>query len=184
MGSRTDAHSLRQRPASVDPAARTSAATCAPPDTVTAAAWQLVATPRFTFCVPPAWTTDDGRTWRGGGGSLTWGTGVPPDRRTVRRVEVRVRVPTSGGPPTQAQVEAAAAAQGQGRPSCTSYARSEHIGGQVAGLYDNECDNQHMTGAQWAAAGIYFQGEAGDAATASQQLRVFRTVRFLAASAN
>jgi len=165
------------------PAARTSAATCAPPDSTAAAAWRLVTTPNFTFCVPPAWSTADGRTWRGSGGSLTWGTGVAPVRHVVRTVEVHVRMPPGGGPPTQAEVEAAAAAQGQGPPSCTSYRRSERVGGRVAALYDNECDNRHMTGATWAQAAIYFQGEAADAVTASQQLQVFRTVRFLVASA-
>ena len=166
------------------PAARTSAATCAPPEDATAPAWQLVTTPRFTFCVPPEWTTADGRTWRGAGGSLTWGTGVAPERHVVRSVQVRVRVPPGGGPPTTAEVAAAAAAQGQGPPSCSSYRRSERVGGQVATLYDNECDNRHMTGGLWPDAGVYFQGEAGDAVTASQQLQVLRTVRFLAVPAH
>ena len=165
------------------PVARSSPASCAPPDTSKAVPWQLVTTPSFTFCVPPAWSTTDGRTWHGRGGSLTWGTGTAPVRQEVIRREVRVRVPPGGGPPTMAEVQAAAAAQGQGPPSCTSYRRSERIGGQVAALYDNECDNRHVTGAQWADARVYFQGEAGDAVTAFQQLQVFRTVRFPAASA-
>jgi len=166
-------------PAVWTPAARTSPESCAPPEPSTAAPWQLVTTPTFTFCVPQAWSTEDGRTWRGPGGSVTWGTGRAPERTVVQRVEVRVRVPPGGGPPTRAEVEAAAAAQGKGPPSCTSYRHSERVGGPVATIYDNECDNRHMTGALWLDAGIYFQGEASDAVTASHQLQVFRSVRFL-----
>jgi len=159
------------------PAQRPSAASCAAPGAPTNAPWQLVSAPGFTFCVPPDWRTSDGRTWQGGGGSVTWGLGTPPPRQVVRPVTVLVRAPAGGGMPTQGAIRAAAAAQGI--PQCSTNRRSQPVGGQTAELYDTDCDGEHHTGAWWGSLGVYLQGEGGTDGTASLQLQVYRTVRFV-----
>jgi len=158
------------------PVQRPSAASCAAPGAPTDAPWQLVSAPGFTFCVPSDWRTSDGRTWHGAGGSVTWGLGTPP-RRVGPPMIVEMRVPPGGGMPSPAAIQAAAAAQGA--PQCSTYRRSEKVGGQVAELYDTECNGEHHTGARWESAGVYLQGEGGMDGTASVQLQVYRTVRFV-----
>jgi hypothetical protein len=156
------------------PAARLSPASCTAPGVPAAEPWQLVAGDGFTFCVPADWHTSDGRTWRGGGGSITWGTGAPPPGPVISG-EVVTRVPV-GQMPSQGSLQAAAEAQVRARCSVNRF--TERVGGLPAALHDTECDGRHFTGARWETPGVYLQGEAGDAWTASLQLLVYRTVRF------
>lgn len=133
------------------------------------AGWKEVRATGFTFCVPANWRASgrardgvDAPTWRGGGGEVTWGTGV------YRGVAVRTRVVTrrvAGGEPLQ-------------DPGSQVNRFSEVIGGRMAELHDNRFDGEHFTGATWNSPALFLRGKSRDAGSARIQLQVFRTVRF------
>jgi len=163
------------------PAARTTVASCAAPGAPAAPSWQLVTADGFTFCVPADWRSADGRTWHSADGSVTWGTGIPGPRDVVTgSVIVLVPVGGAGAMPSPSAMQSAANAQMRER--CSNDRFAEKVGGRSATLFDNECDGRHNTGAQWGAPAVYFRGEAGDAATASLQLQVYRSTRFVSAT--
>jgi hypothetical protein len=162
------------------PAARPSAASCSVPGQNPTTLWRLVSAQGFTFCVPGDWETADGRTWRGAGGSITWGTGFPPRQATVSGTVV-MRVPANRGMPSEAEVRAAVEAQLGVR--CSPYRLKESIGGAAADLYDTECNGQHHTGARWESPAVFFQGQADSPSAASLQLQVYRTTRFTTGAA-
>ena len=157
------------------PAERLSAASCNAAGDSAAAPWRLVPTPTFTFCVPPNWRTDDGRTWAGDGGTITWGVGTPPARPVVQGdIVVVVPVPPGGGMPSQEAIREAAGSQ---LPDCRSDRREERIGGQFASVSDAGCNGRHHTEARFDA-GVYLEGDTDLDATAALQMNVYRTVRF------
>lgn len=130
--------------------------------------WREVRGNGFTFCVPASWRATgrsrdggpDASTWRGGGGSITWGTGAQGPRRVfVSEVTVRAGQPLPDPP---------------GRVSRFT----EVIGGRRAQLWNNEFDGKHFTGATWTQPALYLEGEASDAGAARLQLEIYRTVRF------
>jgi hypothetical protein len=129
--------------------------------------WRLVRAEGFTFCVPRGWrpagapaSADfDAASWRGGGGTVTWGTGAyaPGNRGPVT---VEARGGRSGAP-------------GEVRRF------AESIGGAPAEMWHDRIGERHFTGAQWARPRpVHLHGEAGDARAAALQLAVYRTVRF------
>ena len=131
--------------------------------------WREVRATRFTFCVPVNWRPlgaparggADARTWRGGTGSITWGTGEHRPRRiATAQVIVRAGEPLPSAPPGQVR------------------RFTEVIDERVAQLWDNEFEGKHYTGATWSRPAVYLEGEATDPATARLQLAVYRTVRF------
>jgi hypothetical protein len=142
------------------------------------APWRLVRGEGFTFCVPTTWRAGARRTsagvdahiWRGGQGSITWGTGTyQPQRRTVTVTTV---VPASavggaGMPPAP--------------PAGASRRSAETIGGYVADVWSNQFEGTHYTGAVWTVpARVHITGESKSRVDADLQLAVYRTVRFVA----
>jgi hypothetical protein len=107
----------------------------------------------------------DARSWRGGSGTISWGTGEYRStvvRTVVTTVEVG-RGSSPVGPPRQGQTRRF----------------SEMIGGAAADMWDNELDGARYTGATWKSPrAIHISGESRDARSAATQLRVYRTVRF------
>jgi len=153
------------------PVARTAPESCSAPGAPAGVAWQLVTAPGLTFCMAPGWHARDASTWIGTAGSVTWGTGTPPARSGAVVVRDYVR---------SCQVRGGCTAyEPSGPPSCSDNRGSEVIGGQAATVYDLACSGRHMTGATWREAGIWFQGDAEDGQTASLELMVFRTMRFV-----
>jgi hypothetical protein len=132
------------------------------------AGWKEVRATGFTFCVPASWRPSgrarggvDARTWRGGGGEVTWGTGTfRSTTTTTTMVTVRAGDPLPAPPAGQ------------------SNRFTEVIGGSVADLWDNRVDGKHYTGAKWARPSMYVAGESRDAGTSRIHLQVYRTVRF------
>jgi hypothetical protein len=130
--------------------------------------WREVRATSFTFCVPGNWRPSGSsargiaaRTWRGGSGSVTWGTGEYRPRRVVTTtVVVRPGEPLPSTPPGQVR------------------RFTETIDNRTAQLWDNEINGRHYTGATWSRPTVFFDGESADAATARVQLAVYRTVRF------
>jgi hypothetical protein len=56
---------------------------------------------------------------------------------------------------------------------------SESIGGSVAQLWDNDLEGTLYTGAQWThPTTVYLAGESTSPVARSQQLQIYRTVRF------
>ena len=133
--------------------------------------WREVRATSFTFCVPMNWRPSGSssrgiaaRTWRGGSGSVTWGTGEYRPRRVVSTTAVvrpGERLPST--PPGQVR------------------RFTETIDNRTAQLWDNEINGRHYTGVAWSRPTVFFDGEAADAATARVQLAVYRTVRFTGA---
>ena len=132
--------------------------------------WRRVQARDFTFCVPTSWRPAgnrsangiDARTWRGEGGSITWGTGAHRPRRVATaQVIVRAGEPL---PPPPGQVRRF----------------GEIIDGRPADMWDNEFEGKHYTGAEWSQPAVYIEGDATTPATARIQLAVYRTVRFSA----
>ena len=130
--------------------------------------WRVVRGRGFTFCVPASWRAVghptrqdvDARTWRGGGGSITWGTGeYRPQQIATETVIVRA------GDPLPA-------------PSGSVRRFNEVIDGRSAKMWDNEFRGRHYTGAVWTTPAVYMEGEASAQHSARLQLAVFRTVRF------
>ena len=158
------------------PVARPSAATCTTPDAPASTPWRLVTTPLFTYCVPAAWQSSDGRTWRLGGAVLGWCTSATltqcPD--VTHEVTMEVNVVTPGqlpGPPQATQF-------GTG---CSGQRSADSVGGVWAQLGDWRCQGHHVTEARWVSFALMFVGETDDAATAQLELQIYRTVRFTTA---
>jgi hypothetical protein len=141
--------------------------------------WKEVRATGFTFCVPGGWRPSgrarngvDARTWRSGSSSVAWGTEVPERIRVATTTTVVVVTDRSVGgtappPPT---------------PMVPGRVRtfSEVIGGTPADLWDNEFEGVHYTGAKWSTPRpVYVTGESRDDRSASIQLQVYRTVRFM-----
>lgn len=127
--------------------------------------WREVSAEGFSFCVPATWS-GNGRTWRQGGGSITWGVGTHPRPKTSTTV-VAVRASEigslqSGGPPPDSDVQRF----------------SEEIGGRRADLWRNRFGREFHTGAVWSSPRVWLVGESQDATSADVQVMVFRTVRF------
>lgn len=131
--------------------------------------WKEVRARGFTFCVPASWRSSgrarkgvDARTWRGGGGEVTWGLG---DHRSTRVVTTTVVTVRAGDPLPEA-------------PPGQVNRFTEVIGGSLAELWDNQFDGERYTGAKWARPSVHLAGESHDAGTSHIQLQVYRTVRF------
>ena len=122
--------------------------------------WQQISAAGFTFCIPSSWRVT-GRSVRGDGGSIRWGTGEyhPTEVGTMT-----VIAPAGSPPPT---------------PPGRRHSFTETIGGHLADLWDNEFNGRLFTGAQWKSpAPIYLAGQATDPKVRDRQLEVFRSVRF------
>lgn len=146
------------------PAARTSPTSCDAPG-APAAAWRLVRADRFTFCVPPDWSSSDGITWRGGAGSIAMWDGVA---RIVPREQI-VSARAGGLPPLDSE-----------EPGCTSRDYREEIGGAEGTLTVIDCGGATTTFLAMERIGIHLRGEPTVSAGATLQLQIFRTVRLLA----
>jgi hypothetical protein len=171
------------RPPLWNPSARLDPTSCAPPSATAGPAWKLVAGAGFTFCVPSDWQTSDGQSWRGGSGSIAWGTGTPAAWPLVPQVEREgvvygtVTVVSPGQMPAPSTVPILPAST----EPCTAKRFAERVGGFLTDFYHGDCDGRHSTGAWWLTAHAYVAGVATDAETAELQLQVYRSVRFNAA---
>ncbi|HEV2150436.1 MAG TPA: hypothetical protein VGR37_23755, partial [Longimicrobiaceae bacterium] len=109
----------------------------------------------------PASADTDAASWRGDGGTLTWGTGAyAPEERGTMTVEARGDRAQRGPPGEMRRFP-------------------ESIGGASADLWHDRIGERHFTGAQWTRPRqVHLSGEARDARTAALQLAAYRTVRF------
>jgi hypothetical protein len=123
--------------------------------------WRQITGEGFTFCVPPTWRQSGANTFRGEGGSIRWGVGqYRPTAIGTTTVNVRADQPL---PP----------------PAGRQNRFSESIGGNVADLWDNELEGTLYTGAQRTSpTAVYMTGQTTSPAVRSQQLQIYRTVRF------
>jgi hypothetical protein len=153
------------------PAARISAATCSAPGAPAASPWQLVTGRGFTFCVPAAWRSSDGRTWRSGGSLVGWCTGRPPAQCPDVRGEINIQVITNPS-------EVGAARLAEEGDACSGQEFAETISGAAATLSEWHCNGHHVTAGVWPTLAVYLLGQTDDAVTARLQLQVYRTVRF------
>jgi len=132
--------------------------------------WREVRNADFSFCVPASWSSSDSRVWRGDGGGIEWGTGVRRRRVASTTAIVRTR---GGGPPTEAEIQAAIADQVR-----SLYRQTETINGVEATLWITQAEGSFLTGADFQSGpGVYLSGEATDRPSADQQLVIYRTVR-------
>jgi len=164
-------------PAPWAPTERPSPVSCNAPGASATAPWILVTGAGFTFCVPHDWRLRDSHRWEGGGGSIRWGTGPLP-LKVFRPDDVSpagVRIPGS----TSRDLPPVGASEGENVPLCSTRLSKERIDGQTVDLRDTDCDGKHYTDAQWPDSSVFLQGEAHSVGTASLQLMVYRTVRFL-----
>lgn len=130
--------------------------------TADAASWRQVNTGDLSFCVPAGWKPSGSHSWRGEGGSITWGYGVPKPRR----VTVTTVVPADEPPASPPSF-----------PGSTNQLR-ETIGGVSVDLWITEIGGKIFTGATWKEPQrVYMNGEAPSQMLARRQLDVFRTVR-------
>jgi len=169
------------RPPDWTPAARLDPNSCAAPSATAGKPWQLVSAEGYTVCVPADWRTNDGHTWQGGGGSITWGTGTPvpwPNVTGEMSVTGSVTQVTPGGQVlSQGTMPPDVQYSQGGHAECSDRHSLETVGGVRADLY-HVCFGRHFTGAWWLTLGVFVSGEAMDARTADLQLQVYRSVRF------
>jgi hypothetical protein len=124
--------------------------------------WREVSARGFTFCVPPEWT-GSGNRWRSGEASVTWGTGVPPQRVGTATMVIRAGETL----PDRA-------------PDSNVRTFTETIGDAEAKLYSNRFGRRYFTAATWRKPAVYLEGESDSPLAADLQLRIYRTVRFTA----
>jgi hypothetical protein len=134
--------------------------------------WRLVRADGFTFCLPMSWrpsgrssSSADAKTWRGDGGSITWGRGEP-----------RLGAPGTGTGPRGTAVGVIPAEQLMGFEQSRNR-RVEEIGGRQAEIWHWEDRGTHYTGAQWRQPDFFIYGEARSSAVADLQLTIYRTTR-------
>lgn len=121
------------------------------PATPDGATWREVKTDRFSFCVPAEWRSSGQRSWRGEGGTITWGLG--------ERVAPYVVASVPGQMPSEMRESI------------------ETIGGARAELHIYRVGSTYRTSADWTAARVNFSGEARSYDVAQRHLAVYRTVR-------
>ena len=123
--------------------------------------WRQVIAEGINFCVPADWTSFGSNTWRGSGGSVSWGPGEPNPRRLGVFTVPRGLDPT--GPPP---------------PPVYSNRITEVIGGVSVDLWIRDAGGQILTGAQWTTPSLMnMTGEASSRRNAELHWTIFRTAR-------
>lgn len=176
---RTDGSIVRAaRPAAPRPAGVTSGAVAgpsagraAPCPAAAGEAWSEVRDGELSFRVPPGWRRAGARTWRGQGGSLSWGRGEARDQATGPVVVRTTRISGAGVQQSTRPERAPVDPTRIGRVP-------EVIGGRAAEAWAHRMDGVHYVGAQWHSPQVFVMGEAHGEETAALLRAVLRTVCF------
>lgn len=121
--------------------------------------WRQVAAEGVSFCVPADWRPMGSKGWRGGGGSLTWGSVEP--RRPAQGRLLTVRASDIPAPTQERRF-------------------SELIGGVSVELWLTGSEGEFLTGATWEnPRPLYMNGEAISLRDSEVQLEIYRTVRII-----